>query len=42
MQHVTRLSRTCHSLCEPASLTKMITYIVTMPEESDTEARRYK
>eukprot|EP00908_Phaeocystis_cordata_P014003 Transcript_25111.p1 GENE.Transcript_25111~~Transcript_25111.p1 ORF type:complete len:714 (+),score=257.10 Transcript_25111:220-2361(+) len=29
-------------LCEPASLTKMITYIVTMPEESDTEARRYK
>ena len=41
-QHVTRLSRTCHSLCEPASLTKMITYIVTMPEESDTEARRYK
>lgn len=30
------------SLCEPESLAKMVSYIVTMPSEDDSESRRYK
>ena len=41
-RNVPTLHSSRRSLCEPDSLAKMITYIVTMPSESDTEARRYK
>jgi len=29
-------------LCEPATLAKLINYIVTMPEDTDSESRRFK